>query len=109
MSYKLKKKLLTVIVVIILVFIMVFVFAGTKASADTNLRVNERKYFTSYVVESGDTLWDIAGKYMTREYRDRNEYIREVAVTNQMNSDELRPGQLLLLPYYADAPKYADH
>ena len=104
MSYKVKKRLLTVIIVLALVFIMVFVFGGTKVSADTNLRVNERKYFTSYVVKSGDTLWDIAGEYITKEYRDRNEYIKEVAVSNQMETYDIKPGQLILLPYYADAP-----
>ena len=106
MSYNVKKRLITVIIILALVFIMVFVFGGTKVSADTNLRVNERKYFTSYVVQSGDTLWDIAGNYMTKEYRDRNEYIKEVALSNQMESYDIRPGQLILLPYYADAPLY---
>ncbi len=106
MSYNVKKRLFTVIIILALVFIMVFVFGGTKVSADTNLRVNERKYFTSYVVQSGDTLWDIAGNYMTKEYRDRNEYIKEVALSNQMESYDIRPGQLILLPYYADAPLY---
>ena len=104
MSYKVKKRLFTIIIVLVLIFIMVFVFGGTKASADTNLRVNERKYFTGYVVQSGDTLWDIAGKYMTEEYRDRNEYIKEVAISNQMDSYDITPGKLIILPYYADAP-----
>ena len=34
------------------------------------------KYITNIEVASGDTLWDIAGEYMSPEYENRYEYIR---------------------------------
>ncbi len=104
MSYTMKRKLVIGIIVAVFAIMMLFVFGGMRASADSTLRVNERKFFTSYVVKSGDCLWDIAGDYMTKEYMNRNEYIDEVIESNQLESDELYPGQLLILPYYADMP-----
>ena len=104
MSYRMKRKLVMGIIVAVFAVLMLFVFGGMKASADSTLRVNERKFFTSYVVKSGDCLWDIAGDYMTKEYADRYDYIDEVIESNQLESDDLYPGQLLILPYYADAP-----
>ena len=101
-----KEKVITVCTIIALVLIAVFIFGSTTASADSNLRVNERKYFTSYVVKSGDTLWAIAGDYITPEYTSRNEYIREILTSNRMDSTDIYPGQLIIVPYYADAPLY---
>ena len=106
MNRYLKEKVITICTIIILIFIAVFIFGSTTASADSNLRVNERKFFTIHVVKSGDTLWDIASDYMTPEYKSTNEYIREIITSNQMDSTDIYPGQLIIVPYYADAPIY---
>lgn len=106
MSHQPKKNLFTLCILIALVFIAVFIFGFETASADSNLRVNERKYFTSYVIKRGDTLWDIADRYITPEYDNINEYIREITISNQMDSTDIYPGQLIIIPYYADAPLY---
>ncbi len=102
----LKRRFATLFILIALAFILVFVFGSTKASADSHQRLNERKFFTSYVVESGDTLWEIARQYITPEYSSMDKYIYEICETNQMDSDVIYPGQLILIPYYADAPAY---
>lgn len=106
MSHQPKKNLFTLCILIALVFIAVFILGFETASADSNLRVNERKYFTSYVIKQGDTLWDIADRYITPEYSNINEYIREITISNQMDSTDIYPGQLIIIPYYADAPLY---
>lgn len=104
MSYAMKKRVLKTVIVILFIIAMCSILKGFKVSADTNLRVNERKFFTSYVVQNGDSLWTIADEYMTKEYKSYEEYIEEVMHSNQMKSDQLYPGQLLVLPYYADVP-----
>ena len=101
-----REKAVTVCTIIILVLAAVFIFGATTAAADSGRRVNERKFFTSYVVKSQDTLWDIASEYITPEYTDINEYIRAVIRSNQMTSTDIYPGQLLILPYYSDVPQY---
>ena len=102
----LKERRVTIGMIIILVIIAAFVFGATTAAADSGRRVNERKFFTSYVVRSEDTLWDIAVEHITPEYTDIQEYIREIMDSNQMETADIYPGQLLVIPYYSDSPLY---
>ena len=60
------------------------------------------KYYTSIQIKSGDTLWEIAGKYMTNEYKDRKEYMKEVCSINHISADEIHAGQFLVIPYYSE-------
>lgn len=106
MNGALKKKLLTIVVILVIAFLAVFLFGSLQVTADSSTRTNERKYYTSYVVEKGDTLWDIASEYKTSEYTSNQEYIEEVITSNQLDSTEIYPGQLIILPYYADQPLY---
>ena len=75
-----------------------------KAEANDPETGNNKKYFTSYVVEKGDTLWDIAQEYMTEEYDTAHVYIKEVMESNHLESTGIIEGQMLILPYYADKP-----
>ena len=59
------------------------------------------KYYTSVQIESGDTLWAIASEYITDDYTDMNEYIREVCSINHISEDEIHAGQYIVVPYYA--------
>ena len=59
------------------------------------------KYYTNIRIESGDTLWDIAGEYVTDEYNDRNEYMNEVCTINHISADEIHAGQYIVVPYYS--------
>lgn len=106
MRKSISQKLAILFIVIALAVFAGLLFGAEEASADCPGRVNERKFFTSYTVKSGDTLWDIAGHYMTEEYTDTYEYIREITTSNHLDSTDIYPGQLLVLPYYADKPMY---
>ena len=59
------------------------------------------KYYTSVQIGSGDTLWSIASEYITDDYTDMNEYIREVCSINHIAEDEIHAGQYIVVPYYA--------
>ena len=99
-----KKLFILAIVLGVLGMVLVFPWNTATAEANDSMRMNERKYFTSYVVQSGDTLWDIAEEYMTEEYASISSYIDEVVSSNHLNQDSIKQGQLLILPYYADEP-----
>ena len=59
------------------------------------------KYYTCISVESGDSLWDIAQKYMTDEYTSTQDYIDEVVSINNLNNDSsIVAGTNLVIPYY---------
>lgn len=64
---------------------------------------NGFKYYTSVSVESGETLWSLADKYIDYNfYKDRNSYIAEVKRINHLDDNcSIRAGQTLILPYYS--------
>lgn len=64
------------------------------------------KYYTQIEIQSGDSLWTIAGKYMKNgPYKSRTEYINEVAELNQLSGTMIIKGQYLIVPYYDDTYK----
>lgn len=70
----------------------------SKSEATDNMNY---KYYTSVEIKNGDTLWDIASKYMTEEYGSLQEYVAEVKELNGLPSDNIRSGQFIVVPYYS--------
>lgn len=99
-----KKLFVFFILLGILGMVFVFPWSAAEVRADDSMRVNERKYFTSYIVEKDDTLWDIAGRYITPEYDSIESYIEEVIESNHLENSCIKKGQMLILPYYSDTP-----
>lgn len=59
------------------------------------------KYYKQIEIQSGDSLWSIAGEYMQNgPYESRKEYMEEVAELNQLTSTKIIKGQHLIVPYY---------
>lgn len=88
------------LVVLFVSFILgsVIVKAGNdKATA------NERMYFTSIVVNEGDTLWNIASEHVDyNHYSSVYEYMNEIIELNHIESSEIFAGKKLLITYYAE-------
>lgn len=68
--------------------------------AETASGHGEKKYYTSIVIESGDTLWSLAQEYADAHYADIQSYIEEVIFINHLDSTEILEGNYLILPYY---------
>lgn len=63
------------------------------------------KYYANYIVQSGDTLFSIAGDLMpyNPEYQDVRQYVEEIRRLNRLSPDgNITPGDGLILPYYFD-------
>ena len=88
----------SIVAVVMICSIMFSTIHTQAAPAETT-----NKYYTSIQVESGDTLWAIASEYITDDYTDMNEYIREVCSINHISEDEIHAGQYIVVPYYAVA------
>lgn len=58
------------------------------------------KCFAYIEIDVGDTLWDIAERYMTEEYKSKQQYIDEVKYINNLDSNQITAGAYLLVPYY---------
>lgn len=64
------------------------------------------KYYKQIEIQSGDSLWTIAGQYMQHgPYESRKEYMEEIAELNQLTSTTIITGQHLVVPYYDDTYK----
>ena len=91
------------IVVTIALLLAAVILAGGSISGFARARREEDasyKYYTSILVENGDTLWSIALENMTPEYEQIEEYISEVRRLNHLCGDNIRAGEYLTLPRY---------
>lgn len=87
------------------VFLLIFagavsIFFGVSHTQAAAAEVSY-KYYTSVLIDSGDTLWKIADTHLTDDYRDINAYIDEIRDINHILGDEIHAGQYLAIPYYS--------
>ena len=99
------QKRMVAIIVIILVSLGILLGTGISALASSDKPAGCYKYYKSICVEEGDTLWDIAGEYITDTDMDRNEYIREICELNHICADEIHAGDYIIISYYSDELK----
>ena len=78
----------------------------SKATTTEEAKNIYYKYYTQIEIESGDSLWDIAGEYMEHgPYESRKDYMNEVVEINQLSNTTIIKGQHLVVPYYEAAFK----
>lgn len=76
-----------------------FFMINARASSQQETAVY--KYYTSITVEAGETLWDIAGIYMSDEFSSVQKYIDEVKSINHLTDNKIYAGEKLIVPYYS--------
>lgn len=76
-------------------------FMNSNSTINKHSQTN-RKYYTSIMIENGDTLWGIANKYYAHsdETTSINEYIKEIKLVNGLTDEQINTGEYLTLPYY---------
>ena len=84
--------------VLAVLFISVTIFITLSCNVKANDDTVYYKYFISYTVEKGDTLWSIAQEYRCNE--SVSDYIDEVQSINHFYSSQITEGQFLIIPYY---------
>lgn len=89
---------LALAVIICLFLICIISYSSIKVQANSGF-----KYYTSITVESGETLWSIADRYIDYDhYKDKNAYISEIENINHLdNGETILAGRLLIVPYYS--------
>lgn len=90
-KFKLKnKRRFYIFVMMISITLSSLSLVATANGADTN------DNFNTIVVESGDTLWDIAKEYSNE--KDLRQYIRDVEEINELSDGLIYEGDILKLP-----------
>lgn len=94
--------MLTMMVTIGMLMICTMSYRSIRTSANSGF-----KYYTSVTVAAGDSLWNLADKYIDYDYyKNKNSYIAEVQHINHLDdSCFIRAGQILILPYYSEEYK----
>ena len=93
---------------LITALILFFTVLASVLIISTCLRANQVKassakaeniYYKTVEVEEGDTLWDLADRYMGEKSFSRQEYIEQVKELNHLIGDTIESGAYLMVPY----------
>ncbi|MGN0435268.1 MAG: LysM peptidoglycan-binding domain-containing protein [Wujia sp.] len=79
----------------------VFLFGSKPNERKADASTYNVKYFTCIDIEYGETLYDIADRYISEEYHSKDEYVSEVMNINGLTSTNITSGATLVVPYYA--------
>lgn len=87
--------------------IIVFSISGLVTNARSTNDKQEYKYFMSYEVEQGDSLWSISAKHYDEHYESIEDYMEEICIINSLSKEtHLITGTHLIIPYYSFDFKY---
>ncbi|MDF2944679.1 MAG: hypothetical protein K0S01_3537 [Herbinix sp.] len=103
--YRLNKKRIWMLGAALLCVLILFSVLFITKTVTAQRNVDRAKLVTSIEVKKGDSLWSIASEFMTDEYDDMNEYIKEIKDSNGMDSDDIHVGNFIIVPYYVDASR----
>lgn len=81
---------------IIISLLMLCTIANTVLGFNDAIALTEQQYI-EIQVESGDTLWSIADRYMPND-TDPRDAVYEICEINDISASELYAGQTLLIP-----------
>lgn len=98
------QKHITIFAITSFLIILLAILFGSILSKAQSKESNETsyKYYTSILIESGDTLWSIANEYMDEQYYSEKSYINEVININFLQDDGVTAGQHIIIPYYSN-------
>lgn len=90
----------TVVAILLLLFVIVIGGSISGLARARKAKEDSYKYYTSILIEKGDTLWSIASEHMTPEYDRIEDYICEVRRLNHIFGDGIYAGEYLTIPCY---------
>lgn len=102
-AYRRRKNMVILVSSLCIAITMAVLFGSFLSKAETKAsEVTCYKYYTNVEIQTGDTLWTLAERYMDEHYASREQYIQEVKQVNHLsNGDTIISGEHLILPYYS--------
>lgn len=92
------KAIVLSVVIFLLTILSILTFTNYSVTASRSGARTKRA--VSIKIEAGDSLWSIAERYITPEYSDIKEFIKEIKQCNGINSDIIYENNYLIVPYY---------
>jgi hypothetical protein len=96
-KYRIKSKLRFTLFMTLAILI-IFSAAGTFIGA-YNAESLTKMTYSEILVESGDTLWELADKFGPDD-KDLREVVFEICRINEISPDSIYPGQKIRIPVY---------
>lgn len=86
--------------IFILISIMIMAFAGYSLIGAGHADAAAVHTYKQVVIHDGDNLWDIVEKYNPDVHKSTREIIYEICETNDIEADEIQPGDMIFVPIY---------
>jgi LysM repeat protein len=102
------KKQRTFLAILVTVLISSGILLGSSINALASSKADVSsyyKYYTSVKIETGDTLWSIADKYIGNFNISKEDYINEICQINDISKNEIYSGDYIVVPYYSSEMK----
>ena len=88
-----KKDVNGVFLVLIILLVVFYMFVNLDnrnvVKENTSTEIEREKIISSICIEKNSTLWDIATEYYTEEYKNMDELIEEIKISNGMTTDTI--------------------
>ncbi len=100
MRYKRGKSAIPLI--LIAAVLIAFLFSKSMSSAQESSEqrsVVPQRYYKSITVKNGDTLWEIAERYLPEDYESLEEYIYTLMRVNNLRDSRINAGQQIIIVY----------
>lgn len=92
----------TGIIIASVALIVAFIICLTTNVIASDSYSNNPFHVVSVTIEEGDTLWNIASTYYTKEYKSLNHYIEVIKESNHMKDEYITIGMNIIVPYYEE-------
>ena len=92
------RKALVILLLAAAVFFFTAFFLAKNIHANANQLKSNAKGFVSYRINSGDTVWDIAKKYMSDDYSSIPELVKAIEQINNIRNDKIYAGNYIIIP-----------
>ncbi|MCM1161638.1 MAG: LysM peptidoglycan-binding domain-containing protein [Roseburia sp.] len=99
---ELKRKGIFFILSIAIMVVISTACFGFSSKASDSQKETYYKYYTSIVIQDGDSLWSLAEKNYDGHFKSKKAYIDEIKKINGLSDETLISGQYLIVPYYSN-------
>ena len=102
MKIRKKSRPVFILATLVLITALSIIIGSIVSDAHTTETDQAYKYYTSIMIQEGDTLWSIADEHMSGQYKSKQSYISEIKKLNHLTNDSIMAGQYLIISYYSE-------